>query len=370
VDVQKCEVQISTRLPDKSIVISAGGGITCGPEVTGEYNLKYQNVTRVLNYTLPAEPHTVAAFTIFLQRDIGPFQNAVIIPCIMLFIIGYSSLYLSAQPARAAFAIITVLAALNVNKAGQELTPVHVGSTWADDWLLLHMSFSFFILLFNVASFHPWVQLRKTDKKKEPQKDSPAKTPSKAATINTDDWVGTIQMYFKRYDIDKSGTIEIEELSQLTVNLLTKLEIDVPLSVMDRSILKLEAAGEVHMSLDEFSNWFIELMGPSCPGSQDSTQPANSSPEEFADCVDKEAAAAAASWHDYFKDTMAVGLLPSSNLVDLFTQRLMPFLYVLSLIIMFVKMGALVQTPPSDAQALPTQCVPQGPWLPDGLMQK
>ena len=45
------------------------------------------------------------------------------------------------------------------------MTPVHVGSTWADEWLLLHLSFSFINLIVNVMAFHPRLQLPKAEQK-------------------------------------------------------------------------------------------------------------------------------------------------------------------------------------------------------------
>jgi len=160
-DVQECAVKIITRLPAEQIVLSALRGIRCGPDNTGQYNLKYSNVSKVLLYNQPQDPHTQVNFNIYLERSFSPFLNTVVIPCIMLFVVGYSSLFLTAQPARAAFSIISLLSNLNVNKAGQEMTPVHVGQTWSDQWLMMHMCFAFIILIENVLSYHPKLQLPK-----------------------------------------------------------------------------------------------------------------------------------------------------------------------------------------------------------------
>ena len=154
-------MQIISSWPATAIALTTGGGISCGPQVVGEYNIKYENETSMLLYEGPKEPITQASFTFYMQREMGPLMNAVIIPCMMLFVVGYSSMFLTAQPARAAFAIITLLSNLNVMKAGRSMMPVHTGNIWLDDWLSVHLFMAFIIVIANVLSFHHYLQIPK-----------------------------------------------------------------------------------------------------------------------------------------------------------------------------------------------------------------
>ena len=160
-DVQKCSVQIISSWPSTAIVLTTGGGISCGPQVVGEYNIKYQNETSILQYEEPKDPIMQASFTFYIQREMGPIMNGVIVPCMMLFVVGYSSMFLTAQPARAAFAIITLLSNLNVMKTGQGMMPEHTGNIWLDDWLMFHLFIAFIIVIANVLSFHHYLQIPK-----------------------------------------------------------------------------------------------------------------------------------------------------------------------------------------------------------------
>jgi len=235
VDVQKCSVQIISSWPATAIALTTGGGISCGPQVVGEYNIKYENETSMLLYEGPKEPITQASFTFYMQREMGPLMNAVIIPCMMLFVVGYSSMFLTAQPARAAFAIITILSNLKVMKAGRSMMPVHSGNIWLDDWLSVHLFMAFIIVIANVLSFHHCLQI-------------PKLTPEDEAT------------------------------GEITC------------------LLRLQK--------------------------------------------------------------MSKGVLPSANWVDFSMQRMLPIVYVLAVISMFIKLGGIAQGNPASAYSPPVMCVP------------
>lgn len=62
---------------------------------------------------------------------------------------------------------------------------------------------------------------------------------------------------FARYDLDDSGTINTsEELQQLALNVAVKLDIS-----MDRDMLKNKADEKTALSLEEFIQWFYDLVG-------------------------------------------------------------------------------------------------------------
>jgi len=162
VDVQECSIRIASREPTEAIVLSASK-VLCGPETTGEYYIKYMNRTNVAVYNNDGGTgaYSEATFDILFKHDPMPFVFSVIIPCVMLFLVGYSSFFLTAEPARAAFSIICLLTTVGVNKQGRDMVPAHVGTTWVDQWLLIHLSFAFITLVECVVSYHPKLQLAK-----------------------------------------------------------------------------------------------------------------------------------------------------------------------------------------------------------------
>ena len=89
VDTQSCAIHIISRESVDAIVLSAGGGIPCGPKNAGEYFVRYGNDTTL---ALSAVPHSEANFRIYFQRS-SAFTFAVIIPCMMLFLVGYASFF-------------------------------------------------------------------------------------------------------------------------------------------------------------------------------------------------------------------------------------------------------------------------------------
>jgi len=382
-DVQQCQVEIITRWPSTALVVTTGGGVSCGPSAVGSYNVKYGNVTAVLEYTAPKEPITKAAFEIYFQRDFGSFLNVAIIPCIMLFTVGYSSLFLSAQPARAAFAIICLLTVLKVTKEGADLTPVHVGSIWADEFLLIHLCFAFIGLITNVVSFHPWFQFPKPPPpeapKSEPeQKDEGGKLMDAGADDdeNGDDknpaWADTIVIYFHRYDLDQGGTIEIEELQQLTVNLVSKLEVNISLEQMDVAIevIQNEWGENMHLTLPQFEDFFYDLLRANGCYHHPEGEPAakevgalqiacDDNMQESTVYAGRCGTSAFLTAIRTYADKNSKGMLPSTNWADFWMQRLLPIAYALCIIIMVIKLLAIAQDVPSRAYTVNTICVPR-----------
>jgi hypothetical protein len=169
VDVQECNIRIASRESSDAIVLSASK-VLCGPETTGQYYIKYMNATEVAVYDNAGgtDAYSEAAFEISFKHDPMPFVFALIIPCVMLFLVGYSSFFLTAEPARAAFSIICLLTTVGVNKQGSDMVPAHVGTTWVDQWLLIHLTFAFITLVECVVSYHPKLQLAKPAPKPVP----------------------------------------------------------------------------------------------------------------------------------------------------------------------------------------------------------
>lgn len=362
-DVQDCAVIITTRVPVQDIRF-VGGAISCGPSSSGDYFMKYGNQSVVESYGNTGKDgegraYSAARFDIYFKHSPSIFQNMVIIPCIMLFVIGYSSMYLTAQPARAAFCIISFLTVSGIDKVARDMIPVHVGTLWVDQFLLMHHSFAFIMVIENVLSCHPLMQLedRKVKEAKREKKKAKELEDTEMQGISMGDVHHGLKLsaddrqilnnLFRRYDLDKSDTINSrDEFAQLTTNLVWKLRLSVPLAQLEQLVAAIDDPAADPLTEQMFSEWFEEYVLPVVVV----PPPPSAFQEDVEDKIPKKNPIY--SWAWWGEGPTMVG----KNKMDIVGHRLIPLVYILCLTVMLIQMEAHKMEYPDAAFEPPANC--------------
>ena len=84
-----------------------------------------------------------------------------------------------------------------------------------------------------------------------------ASTVDHASTID----IELMQRYLDRYDLDESGTINnLEELTQLSTNLIVKLSLDMSLEQVEQLASEIEGLALHPWDFDQFRTWFLTFI--------------------------------------------------------------------------------------------------------------
>jgi len=335
-DVQECKVSITTREPAHFIQLKARD-VMCGPRSTGDYYLRYRNFSAVEAFQKkPEDPdtetmaYTQANFDVIFQRDAAVFSNTVIIPCIMLFLVGYSSLFLTAQPARAAFCIISLLNVVGVLKTGREMTPVHVGNVWVDDFLITHLVFAFIILVVNVAAFHPKLQVPKVAEKPAVP-DKTAEKVERNPLMESTDLLNAEEGACK----DRGRSIEMQEHHSNSVSYAAP-----------------------HIGVQPGNAVFSTSPVGVAPARDIAIRHANEG--SFADDTAEKPVKEDRDCNTWWIDTMRWfgqgPVLIGGNYLDIIMQRAIPILYGIIIIVLFAVLAGNAQEYPEYAKSVPSHC--------------
>lgn len=77
-------------------------------------------------------------------------------------------------------------------------------------------------------------------------------------------------VWMRRYDVDSSGTLNTgEELTMLSLNLVTKLDLNLSMEAFDLLVAETAAeidAEELEMTEAAFAEWFLAAVGPLATG--------------------------------------------------------------------------------------------------------
>lgn len=266
----------------------------------------------------------------------------------MLTIVGYSSLFLTAQPARAAFAIIGVLTVFGVMEAADRSVPAHTQQTFTDIWMLTHVVLLFFLLLLNVLSFHPKLQFPKPEKQTPEKPEHLHSQHGRKMPAIDGNTIVEIQNAVSRHDMFKTNVVSgMDELSLITIALIETLELDVPVEELDN---KLEAAvmqeGKAWTAA-MFEAWFISTF--LIPSSE--TQASESKMERINIASDESSSQACEGGKAASSCSLAAPMarmcreinaaIVSSNYVDYIFQRLFPVMYIIIVTALLLEFNSL-----------------------------
>ena len=201
----------------------------------------------------PFHNKTTALQITFMRKTL-PHVVTSIIPAIMVVTIGMGQFWVDTHAARAAIGIITFLTLNNLKSSVSRELPQTGSLAWLEVCLLMNIGFLWFSLLTTVVAWLPITRCNKPRKATTDKKD--ANTQEQVLSIPYLQ-EGVVQTLFNRYDLNENGFIDsYEEIQQLTLNLVTTLNLSLSSADLDLMLRGAENVADAPFDLKGFSEWF------------------------------------------------------------------------------------------------------------------